>query len=148
MKQRSFLVWPLLLTHVRRARLLLHVIALKYSGRGTSPSQSPLSDNTQHSQKSDIHAVAGIPHPRIDRAPPGIHYCTMHRSEICFRVLVCLLKKIYHCIQNLQLLHIQRREGQILRDSENRKRFLILRTETETYQTFSFYESMDEKQSI
>jgi hypothetical protein len=30
------------------------------SGRGASPSQRPLPDNTQHSQETDIHALGGI----------------------------------------------------------------------------------------
>jgi hypothetical protein len=30
------------------------------SGRGIGPSQRPLSDNTQHSQETDVHAQAGF----------------------------------------------------------------------------------------
>jgi len=63
--------------------------------------------NTQ--QESDIHASGGIPHSRLDRVTTGVDYRTLYKSEICFRVLVCLL---FQCIQNLQLLHIQWKEGQ------------------------------------
>ena len=77
-------------------------------GRGISPSQRSLTlRNTQ--LESDIHASGDIPHSRSDRATTGVDYRTFYKSETCFRVIVCLL---YQCIQNLQLLHILRKEGQ------------------------------------
>ena len=63
----SFLVWPLLPTHCRCRRLLLHLITfndthtpLDSSGQEISPTQRPLPYNTQHSQETNIHAPGGI----------------------------------------------------------------------------------------
>jgi len=83
-----FLVWPRLLTHCRWRRLWLHLITLKWHyalshtrahshtrtlthtlthtqsvglfGKRIGPKQRPRPDNTQHSQETDTHVLAGM----------------------------------------------------------------------------------------
>ena len=50
----------LLILEISRSHTTTHHNRYDYSGRGTSPSQKPLPDNTQHSQQTDIHALGGI----------------------------------------------------------------------------------------
>jgi hypothetical protein len=104
-------------TNVRRKGLLLHLIDLNDTHtvwilwtRDQSVAETSIWQYvTLNKSQTSIHASGGIPHSRLDRATTGVDYRTLYKSEICFRVLVCLL---YQCIQNLQLLHIQWKEGQ------------------------------------
>jgi hypothetical protein len=64
----------LLISEVSRSHTTTHHSRQDSCGRAISPSQSPLPDNTQHSQQTHIHVPGGIrTHNLIRRAAANLH---------------------------------------------------------------------------
>jgi len=121
--------------------LLLHLITLsethtRYdsSGRRISPSQRPLPANTQHSQKTDIHASRGVrTRNPIKRVSADRHWLISLATWIQFHntlcmsqiltammrnikglrnVTTCRLLNSYRCFKGKQFLHLHRQSDQ------------------------------------
>ena len=73
-----------------------HLTRQESSGRVIRPSQRPISDNTQHSQETNVHAVDGIRNRNPSTRAAADPHFTM--CDHCNRHLRCLIDGSYfHC---------------------------------------------------
>ena len=120
----------LLIHEVSRSHTTSHQSRQDSSGRVINPSQRPLPDNTQHSQKTSIHAPGGIrthdlsmraaadlrlrPRGHWDRQNHGVDFTKIYTVEFycnLYSYLICVksnkLKDFYMKTYKLFCMHVE-----------------------------------------